>query len=118
MPIPREYLVSFNPAEKQGWGGYTISFDMTTSNPVHRVKASSLPDLERDVRELARQYGRTCSPYVRLPRGERKPAGFDAWSKTVNIIDFVPPVPSLPDGAVQITPNLIAEPMFPDAIGA
>lgn len=90
MPISREYLVSFNKAEKQTWGGYAITFDIGTRSENHTVSAATLPDLEQQVRRLALAFGATCSPYVRMPKGARKPGGFDAWTKTINIIEHVP----------------------------
>jgi len=87
MAKSRDYIVSFSPAERQPWGGYTVALSLMTGGVKHTVTADSFAVLETEVRRLAREFGRTCSPYVRLPRGERNPPGFDAWCRTVNIID-------------------------------
>lgn len=81
MAKSHTYLVSFTPAERQPWGGYTIRVSLMTGGAKHEVEASSFADLEREVRRLAQEFGQTCSPYVRLKdRNARKPAGFDAWN--------------------------------------
>lgn len=95
MAKSRTYIVSFSPAERQAWGGYTIALSTMIGGQRHEIVADSFAVLEADVRRLAREYGRTCSAYVRLPKGERNPPGFDAWCRTVNIID----VEAVPVGA-------------------
>ena len=91
MATTRTYLVSFNPAARTNWGGFTVTFNIGERSVVHEVEAASLPDLEREVRRLAIAYGRTCLPYVRLKdRSARKPSGFDAWDKTLTIIKVEP----------------------------
>jgi len=87
MAKTRSYIVSFSPAEKQAWGGYTVALSLMSGGEKHTVTADSFTVLEAEVRRLAREYGRTCSAYVRLPRGERNPPGFDAWARGVNIIE-------------------------------
>jgi len=92
MPTVRTYLVSFSPAEKTD-GGFSTSISLLTTGEKHEVSASSLPDLERKVRELARDFGQSCTPYIRLKnRNERSPNGFDAWSggRSIQFIEFVP----------------------------
>lgn len=90
MPTPKTYLVSFSPAERTAHGFRTI-YSLTTRNPDHEVTAATLPDLERQTRDLAKKLGQTCTPYVRLKNDkERKPPGFDAWRNTIRIIDVEP----------------------------
>jgi hypothetical protein len=109
MAKSNTYLVSFSPAERRR-GGFIVRFTIGgKSDTNHRVEASSLATLEAEVRRLAREYGQTCSPYVRLAdRKARKPAGFDAWVDTMKIID-VEPAPgavgttTLADGSVVQT---------------
>lgn len=85
------YIVSFNPAEKTDYG-FTVTFEMSKPNVNHRVSADNFVALEAEVRRLAHEYGRTCSPYVRLAdRNARKPAGFDKWSGALKVIEYVAP---------------------------
>lgn len=84
----RTYLVSFNKAERTLRGTYRITFDVGTPNVTHMVEAADFPTLETEVRRLADAFGTPCSPYVRLKtKGDRKPAGFDAWVHSINVID-------------------------------
>ena len=85
------YLVSFNRAERTPRGFYWVTFDMASPSVRHEVVASSFPALESEVRRLALEFGQTCSPYIRLKdQAARKPAGFDAFTETLNIIDVEP----------------------------
>ena len=90
MAKSRKYFVSFSPAERVGGGVITIKISQTIGANKYEVEASSLPELETKVRELAREIRQTCSPYVRVPLGERKPAGFDSWCNSMKVIDFMP----------------------------
>lgn len=84
------YLVSFNPADRTE-NGHRISFRIGEPNVDHEVHASSFLELERVVRKLAREFGRSCSPYIRLKdRKERSPNGFKAWDAKMTFIEFVP----------------------------
>lgn len=87
MAKTRTYIVSFNRAKRTDRGYYQVSFDMAEPNVNHRVEADSFTKLEAEVRRLAAEFGQTCSPYIRLPKPERNPPGFDAFCKTINIID-------------------------------
>lgn len=92
MAKTRTYIVSFNRAKRTDRGYYQVSFDIGSANVNHHVTADSFAKLEAEVRRLAVEFGQTCSPYIRLPKGERNPAGFDAFKKTLNIIDIAAPV--------------------------
>lgn len=92
MAKTRTYIVSFNRAKRTDRGYYQVSFDMTEASVNHRVTTDSFPKLESEVRRLAHEFGQTCSPYIRLPKGERNPPGFEAFCKTINIIDYTVPV--------------------------
>jgi hypothetical protein len=92
MPTVRTYLVSFSPAEKTDCG-FSTTLSLLLGSENHEISASSLPDLEREVRRLAREFGQSCTPYIRLKnRGERSPNGFDKWaySRSIRFIEFVP----------------------------
>lgn len=94
MPTIHTYLVSFSPAERTSHG-FTAEIGLMAYNlkNAKEVQATNLKDLERSVRELAHEYGQTCAPMVRLKdRKARKPAGFEAWCSTIQIIDYVAPV--------------------------
>lgn len=126
MPIIRTFLVSFNPATVTP-SGFMVAFDLTQRGQAHRVEASTLPELEREVRRLAVDYGQTCSPYVRLATTlDRKPAGFDKWANGLRVIEVEPirhaPVDALP--LFQGVPDAVAAAMdtepgdLPDAVAA
>ena len=88
----RHYVVSFAPAERTEHG-FRATFNVGAPAAKHRVSAASLPALEAEVRKLAVEYGRTCSPVVLMADPcDRKPAGFDAWRASIIIID-VPAAP-------------------------
>lgn len=86
MAKSHTYLVSFSPAER-GDGYHLIRFTVGATSATHEITASSFDELKREVYRLAGRYGRTCSPFIRMKGGARKPAGFDQWRKTVNIIE-------------------------------
>jgi hypothetical protein len=91
MAKTHTYLVSFSPAEKQAWGGFTVKLSLIAGAIDHEVSASSFASLEVEVRRLAKAFGQDCSPHVRLKdEAARKPAGLDAWKSTINFIEFVP----------------------------
>jgi hypothetical protein len=92
MPQPIAYVVSFAPAQKVP-GGFQANVSTMLEGVKHSVTASTLTDLESQVRTLARAYGQSCCPYVRLAdRKARKPAGFEAWGnrREIQFIEFVP----------------------------
>lgn len=93
MSKPIAYIVSLAPAEKTAFG-FTACISTMLEGTKHTVTASTLPDLERQVRTLAAAFGQSCSPYVRLAdRKARKPAGFEAWTnrREIQFIEFVGP---------------------------
>jgi hypothetical protein len=94
MPTLRTYLVSFSPAKRTTHGFQVELGVMAESlNKRMEVTAASLPDLEKEVRRLAAEYGQTCSPYIRLKdRSARKPAGFDKFCTSLQIINAPAPV--------------------------
>lgn len=113
MPAIHTYLVSFSPAERTDHG-FTAEIGLMASNLKNatEVNAGSLKDLEAQVRRLAQAYGQTCSPFIRLKdRKARKPAGFEKWSSTMQIIDFVPP-PA--DGQRDYEAEVAARPTYHD----
>lgn len=92
MAKVRTYLVSFSPADKTD-GGFSTSISLLTTGVKHELSASNFVDLERDVRQLAIEFGQSCTPYIRLKdRAERHPIGFDKWndSRAMQFIEFVP----------------------------
>jgi hypothetical protein len=94
MAKVQEYLVSFSPAERSPDGrAYTVSISMMATGVSHTVLASTFEGAETEIRRLAREYGQTCSTYIRLKdKKARKPAGFDKWAdrRCLRYIDFVP----------------------------
>jgi hypothetical protein len=87
MAKTRTYIVSFNRAERTDRGFYRVSFDIGKPNVNHQVTCHNFTQLEDEVRHLAAEFGLPCSSYIRLPKGERNPPGFDKFCKTLNIID-------------------------------
>lgn len=85
----RTYIVSFSPAEKTEHG-FIATISTLTTGPKHEILANCYPDLERAVRKLAADFGRSCSPYIRVPRGERNPPGFDAFCTKLQFIEAMP----------------------------
>jgi hypothetical protein len=92
MAQTRTYYVSFNPAKRGERGGYSVTFDLTKSGDRHTVTVDNFDQLTAEVHRLARAYGQTCSPSIRVPAGQHKPPGFDKLCETLKIIDFVPEV--------------------------
>jgi hypothetical protein len=91
MAKTRDYLVSFSPAQRTAHG-FTANLSLLGGGENHTVTADSFPSLESRVRELARQFGQTCAPYIRLKdRKERKPAGFDDFCDRLRLIDVAAP---------------------------
>lgn len=83
--MERIYLVSFSPAARTD-AGFTCAIDLGAA--VHTVAAGPLAELEQHVRRLARDFGGTCCPFIRLrDRKARKPSGFDALCHRLQIID-------------------------------
>lgn len=87
MAIAKTYYVSFFPAERQAWGGYSIRFTIGGKADITHTVTGDLATLEREVIRLAREYGRTCSPYIRQRTGDRAVPGFKALCIKLNIID-------------------------------
>jgi len=90
----RTYLVSFSPAERHAHG-FRVSITIGIGGKAREVEAGDFKTLEAEVRKLAAEYTAenklpACSPYIRLKgRGERNAPGFDAWCKTLQIVDAV-----------------------------
>ena len=51
----RTYIVSFQPAERESFGGYTVNLSFEDRGPDNSVAASNFHDLETAVRHLAYQ---------------------------------------------------------------
>jgi hypothetical protein len=98
-----EYIVSFSPAEKKDYG-FVVAVSNLTRGDKHAITASSIPDLEKEVRKLAHEFGQDCCPYIRLKdRSARLPFGFKAWAESgpMQFIAFVPPPgPQVGDRAI------------------
>lgn len=77
----RTYNVTLTPATV-GDGLVTMRvFDPRTKKC--SITASSLTEMLQKVRAEAKTFGETCSAYVSVPRGERKPPGFDKAVRTL-----------------------------------
>lgn len=80
MATPRTYTVVMIPAEVSD-AGRVLSCVITqfVTVPKKRLMASSLSDLESKLREMALEFGQSCALSIDVPRGDRKPPGFDAF---------------------------------------
>lgn len=88
MAKSRTYIVSLTPAERQSWGGYSITLSLVSAAKDHELVAADYTELALKVVELAQQFGKTCSPYIRLKdKRERKPRGFDKFTRTMSIVE-------------------------------
>lgn len=89
MAKTRTYIVSFTPAEKTDFG-YSVILSQLSTGKRHEVTTNNYYDLEREVRRLAGEFGKTCAPYIRLPVGERSPPAFDRFCNTLRFIEAMP----------------------------
>lgn len=81
--------ISISPAEKTTHGHSHILCDKREVVTPFEFKAVS--DVIAEIRRLAQTSGHeTVTCYAHLPRGERKPRGWDAALKTVQYIDAAP----------------------------
>lgn len=85
------YTVAFCTA-KRTVGELFTSLELNLSDLMNAkrntVEAAGFADLEAKVRALAAQFGRNCHASIRLAdRKARKPAGFDAFCKTLDFIE-------------------------------
>lgn len=91
MAQARTFLVSFNPATKTECG-YSVALSLMSGGETHKVVAAGMPALDAEVRRLAREvFKQSASAYVRMPRGERAPPGFNAATNKLNFIEYVAP---------------------------
>lgn len=108
MPTTRDYRVRFAKADSYEMAGQqywqiAISDWMRDAGTV--VSAASFLDLEKEVRSLAKAQRRSVSPSIQLnDRKARKPAGFDAFCKSLHVIEYVP------EGWAQIEAGTEVEP--------
>jgi hypothetical protein len=96
----RDYIIRFADAESYEMGGnkyWQISISDWLNADKHPVTACSWLDLGTQVRALAVAEGRHVSPSIQLAdRKARKPAGFDTFTRSMHVIEYVPvePVPA------------------------
>jgi len=93
MPITRTFILSFNPAQREGGSTYSVSMKMGEPKIEHEVTVSTLDEFEREIRRLALGFGQTCKPWIRLKdRHDGNFVGFYAWLDKLGVIDFPPKV--------------------------
>jgi len=85
MAKPIECTLAYKKAEKTD-GGWSY---FPTSEPVRKdqVTLASVADLAPLAKAGVAEIGHHCSVYASLPRGNRKPNG---WDKATHAIQFVP----------------------------
>lgn len=92
MPQVKPYTVKLTPAtvEHHDTGFTSVTFKVFDPNAVnHTIEASSVQQIENKVRQLAKEFGRTCSVYVApAAKSQRKPPGFDAAMRKLQTIEF------------------------------
>jgi hypothetical protein len=76
----RTYIVSIYPATSTD-GCISISLSLIAGSPRHWIEAPNIPDMLRQVKELQAAFGQSCSASVSVPKGHRKPPGFDKATK-------------------------------------
>jgi hypothetical protein len=90
----RDYIIRFADAESYERGGnkyWQISICDWMRSDKHAVTACSFLDLEAQVRALAVKEGRSVAPSIQLAdRKARKPAGFDTFTRSMHVIEYVP----------------------------
>lgn len=82
-----DFRVRLSPAQKTN-GGFTLVL-MDPRAKTYPVSAGSIGGLVTMVRELAVSYGESCSAYVTVSKGARKPNGFDRAMKGLEFIEVV-----------------------------
>lgn len=92
MPTERKATVQLTPCEftERANGIETMSFLLFDERAkTYPVTFRKLDELTEECRRLVREeFKMDAACYVRLPRGERKPPGFDAATRTVQTIRF------------------------------
>ena len=78
----RKAVLSADPANRGSYGCIEIRFELGAKAFKKEVEFASLDELGLKIASFAKDYGQGCAVFVRLPKGERKPAGFDAFCKT------------------------------------
>lgn len=75
----RTYTVKMIPAQVSDSGRVLSCMvtDFVRVSPTV-ITAASLDEMEAQVRLLAEQFGQSCAVHIDVPRGQRKPPGFDA----------------------------------------
>jgi hypothetical protein len=85
MAQTRNYSVTLTPAKVDHGSVSYLLFDPNSRK--FDVTASSLPHLVSEIGRLAKEeFKRTCAVYCTVPRGERKPPGFDKAVSSVRTI--------------------------------
>lgn len=82
-----DFKVQLSPAQKTPYGFSQVLLDPRSKT--YPVSAGSVSSLVEMVRELAVLYGESCSAYVIVPKGARKPPGFDKAMKGLEFIEVV-----------------------------
>ena len=85
MAKPIECTLRYRKAEKTdgGWSYFPMDNPIRTDT----VTLTTIDDLATKVRDAVTEIGHHCSVYATLPRGTRKPNG---WDKATEAIQFVP----------------------------
>ena len=96
MATQRTYNVKLTPAKIDDRGVVTFLLH----DPGERkftITARSLPEMQGHVRALiVNEFKQTAACYVTVPRGERKPPGFDAACRSIQTIRYVAQPTGLP----------------------
>lgn len=91
MPKCITYSVKWYPAIIRKPAGGFASFEFQPFDPRmtrHTIATDSLATLQAGVRDIARESKQDSCMMISLPRGERKPRGFDAACSAVNWIQY------------------------------
>jgi len=77
----RNFVVTLYPATMER-GYFVTRFDFGHDLPRKRIQASSTDEVIAETRTFASDHGRPCHAGIRITQG-RKPAGFDAKTKSL-----------------------------------
>lgn len=85
------YPAKITPASDRGFSSF--EFQMFDPNMTrHTIATDRLDILQAGVRDIARESKKDACIMISLPRGERKPRGFDAACNAVRWIKYEEPV--------------------------
>ena len=91
MATKKVAVVSFDPAQRIGYGGIQVRFSLAKPTPRHEVEFTTVPELLEKVKALGEAFGEGCSGHVRMKDNARNPPGFKEATRNLYYnLDAVP----------------------------